>query len=642
MILKILIKKFIIDYDFYLGQNDSINNIYIMTKDGTICTNYLFNSKKPFFYFTYQFDEYIYENFYYPEMKSFQKKVYKKIYSIMLNIDIEELMNLDKKIATENIIDVFRSLSHYLSTINLGKFNKQLKYIIDDEEQLNKFIKNREKKLLYIIRSWKIFPIYNNEYYITLDYHANRKVGRIMDGHKLLFKRKGGIIETNDLKQVIVDNFNHGYNLVIIPDNFSTIWNCKPNSTIITHSDFINMKKNKINIHNKQKWTRIVIHECWIHLLHDLKNLCDIVTNIHSVWIINTLPLIAYFENGKKQVKYADISSVINLWMCLSDTDKKMYTKEIIYSLRIEFPEYYAKIVHDIYFDDSKTIFLNSLEKKIADLFMKFFNSWKNNLINDFTNEYSFAEKKKYDELLINITNSIFTIIFSIEDVEKANKLLGTKIQESIKTLNKIKQQLFYLQSDRSFNKFNQLNNVITLNDKRIENYNRYEKNLLMEIEDDEVCPICCESGDIIFTKLICGHQICIECIINSLARENECPFCREYINVNNIIVKNNCIMESELKIYLKSLQNDTIILTNLTFFTSELSLNPEYSNINFLSGKKKDIEKIRCIKNIPKQLIYISVFAEENMLDYHLSWLIGYFKGINENLKITKLFIEI
>jgi hypothetical protein len=73
-----------------------------------------------------------------------------------------------------------------------------------------------------------------------------------------------------------------------------------------------------------------------------------------------------------------------------------------------------------------------------------------------------------------------------------------------------------------------------------------------MEAENEDRCLICYDFYDeekIIKTTLLCGHSFCMNCLKNTCAEYAKCPFCREYISLDQfemILDKYKCSLTPE------------------------------------------------------------------------------------------------
>jgi hypothetical protein len=185
---------------------------------------------------------------------------------------------------------------------------------------------------------------------------------------------------------------------------------------------------------------------------------------------------------------------------------------------------------------------------------------------------------------------------------------------------------------------------------------------------DNLLCPICLEELETENKqkfKLTCGHEYHTECIIQSLRKNNECPYCRdtdgnqkisiydsngfnnlisdddELLNENNSNFDNMCellkpIKKSlkndikELKIEVKRLEKNSILLLNkfrkdgrfiLNEYKKEFIKNNEYGNqVDDLKKWKNNCKKLKkkFLKNLKDNGIEYGSDVDE-MLDNYL-----------------------
>ena len=67
--------------------------------------------------------------------------------------------------------------------------------------------------------------------------------------------------------------------------------------------------------------------------------------------------------------------------------------------------------------------------------------------------------------------------------------------------------------------------------------YERYLKNVTQNSFDDNSCPVCYIDDKFIKTKLICGHIVCLDCIMHTISHTKRCPICNELINIKKIAI---------------------------------------------------------------------------------------------------------
>lgn len=310
--------------------------------------------------------------------------------------------------------------------------------------------------------------------------------------------------------------------LVIVPENMTNLYD-----KCISYDDITNN-----NIINK-KYKTLIIHEFDISYIYVIKQL---IINIKPkfIWIINSLPLKYYFN---QKITINEISKLSNIWIDFDTKSRKKYKTDLYNLFFSNFNQYYAIFNYDINIDiPTYKISLTKFEKELFNLINNFYLNWKLKLNNDLNNYYSIVSETK-------------------------NKIIETKIFNAFLIL------ILNIRSQSSIFDFFK------------ENYNQ---NLDIYNRDLE-CPICYDL--LIPTKLICGHVICLECIIKTLAYSNYCPICKHYIIIPQIcIIQEN--YTSPLFDFFKNL--DGLILTD--YLIPDKYIKSEYDTIYILNKSKEYI----------------------------------------------------
>ncbi|ANB50701.1 hypothetical protein [Powai lake megavirus] len=528
------------------------------------------NNMNQYYNIELQFCNYQYSKIYEPLnhifYKSYSKYVVGKKYNIVLNLNITNLIgqNIQSKKARVKLCD-------YLYIIQLRNIIKNKNYQIKPNK-LDLFIKNHESSHDYMI-PWHYIDI-GKEYYFNF---KNKNIYHNKSIKRIKFKRKGGIIETNNVSNVISkilsnDKYDKNKTLVIMPNNMINIYD---DSTKTLHYEDI------FNLQNEScKYDRIILHECNITFLTSIKNLIKNM-NIKCVWIVNTFSFKHYFgDNNISSIN--NIFSFLNLWLNLNINKKKFHKIDVIKYIFTEFNNKYAIINYNLNTIKYLTFNASKIEQHIHDEYMKHYDHWLLNLTNDPNNKYSYSSKKKNNVIKSKIYNSL--IILSLSNISK-NQIIDffkPKIVTTINASNNAKHNIIKLinkyqsANQISFLRFGQYD-IIDLqeivsnlheNKKKIEtvlsNYNRYNKfKQCNEILVD--CPICYGSENLTQSKLICGHTICLDCILNILPNSKKCPICNEHINVKKIaIIHSDTNTDSSFSNYFANLDKNSIILTNI------------------------------------------------------------------------------
>ncbi|AEQ32713.1 ring finger [Acanthamoeba polyphaga mimivirus] len=589
----------------------------------------------------YQYSK-IYEPLYHLFDKSYSNHIVSKKYNIVLNLNIKNLLgqNIQSKKARIKLCD-------YLYIIQLRNIIKNKNYEIKINE-LDFHIKNHESIHGYMI-PWYYIDI-GKEYYFNF---KNKNLCHNKSIKRIKFKRKGGIIETNNVLNVISkilsnNKYDKNKTLIIMPNNMINVY------------DDIKMTyyENIINLQTKSyEYDRIILHECNITFLTNIKKLLKNM-NIECIWIVNTLPLKYYF-NDNNISSINNIFSFLNIWLDLNTNKKKFYKIDVIKYIFMEFNNKYAiinynlDIVKYLTFDASKT------EQYIHDEYMKHYNHWLLNLTNDPNNKYSFCSKKKNNTIKSKIYNSL--ILLSLSNIYKnqINDFFEPKIITTINASNNAKHNIDllinkYRSADQiSFLRFGQYDIIdlqeimsnLNENKKKIEtilsNYNRYNKSKHYN-ETLVDCPICYGSENLVQSKLICGHTICLDCILNILPNSKKCPVCNEHINIKKIaIIHSDINTISSFSNYFTNLDKNSIILTNIMLgkklpFCDAPILNIMQNNFN---SKLAFIKSMKMINNI------IIVTTPDNILSKYdkifLDKIICHLKLFYGQINICKIQIN-
>ncbi|AZL89264.1 ring finger protein,ANK-FNIP containing [Megavirus baoshan] len=594
-------------------QNKNIDPIYIPSLgiivdniSGKLIHKLSINNKNKYYNIELIFCNYQYAKIYEPFNdllnKSYSKYIYSKKYNIVLNLNIKNLLgqSIQSKKARIKLCD-------HLYIIQLRNIIKNKNYEIKINK-LNYYIKNHELICGYII-PW---------YYIDIgkEYYFNFKDKNIYHNKlikKIKFKRKGGIIETNnafDVISKIISNNEYEKNktLIIMPNNMINTYN---DIKIVYHENIIDLQNKSYD------YDRIIIHECNISFLMVIKKLLNNI-NIECVWIVNTLPFKYYFDDNNIS-SINNIFSFLNIWLDFNTNKKKLYKIDVIKYIFMEFNNKYAIINYNL--DKIKYLTFNAskTEQYIHDEYMKHYNHWLLNLTNDPDNKYSFCNKKKNNIIKSKIYNSLIILSFSNIPKNQVNDFFEPKIITTINASNNAKHNIdllinkYHSANRISFLKFGQYDIIdfqeiisnLNENKKKIEtvlsNYNRYNKSKQYnEILID--CPICYGSENLIQTKLICGHTICLDCILNILPNSKKCPICNEHINIKKIaIIHSNINTISSFYNHFTNLDKNSIILTNIMLgkklpFCNAIILNITQNNF---SSKLSLIKSMKIISNI-------------------------------------------
>ena len=610
------------------------------------------NINYPYMYFTLTFESYDYEHIYNPDTKSVDKLAKLKTYLLELNIDIQYLIKKNIKKYVPEIIGYFVILQ--VRSIQMKNSN------ITYDGNIQKFVTERNTSYLNLI-PLHLYKINDKNFF---DFVQNKFID--VEKTKIniqKFSRLGGIIETNNPKKIVQDNFNlnNKKTLVIIPKNMTDIWN-KTNAKICTFDDLLCLKKSNFKKTFNRNWDKIIIHECHIQIVIAIRNLLK-KNNCDCIWIINTLPLQYYFSIKDKPINitFSEFNKYLKFWLDSEFiTKNKMLVNKFVAS---NFNNLYTKIIYDNkLINDIIHMKPGKLEKNLILQLDHHYNKWKHKLNNDKNNKYSFTDKSSLIQIEKKIFNVLMTLNLSMIDKKNTNQFMKNKIDYNIK---KIKDYGIDIHDDiKTCNKSNttinstinafisdllkrnrileKLDNIQKENSVMVNNYNRYVDNYDNDYKlDCDSCPICYEPFDnefVLQTLLICGHCICVDCIINTMTNNNECPICREYITVNNMAIIGDNI--SDFMKLCESFDNHTAIVTNINGFENLLHHNMQVKILNVNN------------RNIPKQLkelttLHKIILVKSNKYEHklHLNWkidsILGYFNSFNVKPDITQIILS-
>lgn len=419
------------------------------------------------YHFSIEFDSYKYADIYQPTTSEYKNQIHSKIYNIYLFVHIK---NCIRNCYTNLVLKL--ALTKYFIFIQTKELSSKLNYTTTN---ISEFINYRKNNPMYII-PWYYFRI--NKHYV---FDFRKKI--ILSSAqitKTYFKRKGGIIETNNVHRII-DTYKEKYNpsktIVILPESMLSLWS---GYNKITYDALDTIDYTELYSINK-----LIVHECHINFLAAIKKFINKL-RISEIWIINCLPLKMYFNDTLNINK---IASITNIWLNFDIYSKKKFKTEIIRTIFSKFNQYYT-----ISSDPSLTIspdiqillspFENYLKSKINESYI----NWKTKLTNNDNNIYSFTTRDKSYKLETKIFRSLIVLI----------------------------------------------NNVMPYDNKKY------------LCDTDFNCPICYAGSDIVGTMSVCGHYVCLECMIRTLSVRNKCSICNKFITVRNVDIIRESIVDYE------------------------------------------------------------------------------------------------
>jgi len=613
------------------------------------------NVEMPFFFhFKLEFVTYKYTKIYQPSYNSYKKVVSARIYNLIMYLNLTRLI-LDNGQFTE----LHKILSKMFLEMKILELYRDRSYQINPKE-VKQFIERRENYPMTLI-PWFCMSIDQNYLY----HLKQRKVFSTKQINILRSKKNGGIIETNNVPKLVRKYFSirsdPKMTLVILPKEMNHLW---PNTNRLNYTD---ITEEHITIHAKKKFHYVIIHECHFEYLPSLKKLLNSLV-CNTLWVINSLPLQYYakfdssnicLEKNPKKLNLQNLASISNLWFNFTNDHKKKYKTRIIYNLITQFTSYYTSVSYPMNFN-TNIIRLSymGVEKNIKQLFDKYYDNWKNKLTGDPNNIYSITIKQKNNKIESDIFSAIFNLIMSVVKNDRIPFIFKTyccnyllkfhlaqnKIENILELYQKTNQLSNYKITEKQGVDFERhiihLKQLYEKIDVVIKNYQRYVRENVYQMYDDTMCSICYSDEKLVRCKLICGHGICLECILHSLSNVNKCPICNEYININKILIIEETVenYRSEINDYLRSLTESVLILTDIPFFQYTLDRNGSKAlqinleNINIY-------QQLQECSQINEIVLLLTPTISEKNLD-EINKIVGYLR-LHQNVKLTKLEIQ-
>jgi len=622
-----------------------------------------------FFYFKIEFATYQYTSYYLPKTGGYQNRMSKRVYHLYLYLNMNAIIG-DHGMTKS----LYKKLAYYLTILQMREFEEKKSYYTH-KKNISHFINYRELNYMYLI-PWYCYRI-NNKFVFDL---KQKKIISSNQIKKINFMRKGGIIETNNVTKLINDNFKPGgksitpntlectdrKTLVILPSSMTNLW---PNATILVYDKLLSLTKSEINYYKQLKINQIIIHECHVQFLFNIKNL---VNNLecNRIWIINSLPLRYYFslEKTPNKLTVNEIATISNLWLNFTINNKKKYKTEMIRLYLSKFNQYYTVVNYEpIHQIQKLQLSMVPFEKYIYSELNKYYENWKNMLTNDIDNIYSFTTKTKNNRIETKIFSATITLITSVVGQKNIKtffeKTIKDTLTETINIYNRL-DNFFGIYEKKINNLLVQKNNIdvtyfndllenvngknlsILKNKKetiniKILNYQRYLNGNIYQTNNDDSCPICYSDENLVKTKLICGHSVCLECLLHTLRNSNKCPICNEFVNIQKIAIIRETIYlpcySSNIINYIKKLDNNTVILTNLYGLDNVIE---QEQKIKIINITKNDVSnEIKRIKNLDTVVIFTTQeHSLEEKTRSELQKIINYFLLFDIKPKIYKI----
>lgn len=194
------------------------------------------------------------------------------------------------------------------------------------------------------------------------------------------------------------------------------------------------------------------------------------------------------------------------------------------------------------------------------------------------TNKISLIQDKNIWIISNNPSKNILFIldnlktIFSNRNIFDYKTILGNYyyIKNEIIKMNKIEKKIYIFFKNNSKNKSFHFNKLLIQTV-----YSICSKNAKQTKFINNECGICMEkfNKNRFETFYKCGHSFCLDCVLESMKHNNNCGYCRKFIDLSDIYIKSNLI--SNKIIFLKNFINKNKN-TKITIYCS-LKCNREY-----------------------------------------------------------------
>lgn len=640
------------DSNIDISYNPSNGLIYNKNTNASLC-HLTQREIKPYFFYKVEFDSYHYAQIYSSKNDSYKTQLISSTYKIYLYLNINAIL----RCISYKKFDLLSKLTYVLTRIQIFELINPIKNYNSNESSIRKFINYRRNNLMYLI-PWYYYRI-NNNYVFDL---KKSKLLPSSKKFKINFKRKGAIIETNNVIKLINENFipkiksANLMTLVILPSNMKKIYSKKmiDHDIIILTFDYLcqmeesDIKKYK-KTHFKQGIYQIIIHECYFQFMVQIKNLLKYLKS-DLVWVINSLPLTYYAAKDYTNLKLTinEISTIANIWMNFSETDKSKYKTEMIRMFYTKLNQLYTRMYYEnnhLLFD-TKKLTLSLFETDVYNQINSYYDNWKNKLTNDPKNIYSMSSLKINNKISAKMFNTFMMLITSVIDDKNVTKFFSNKVKETMTNI-KLIHKLINKGVTKTFDHLtqNEEHMLMNFNDQMkslLDHHQRYLDTDVYHTYDEKSCLICYSNNNLIKTKLICGHCICLECIIPSIAHGTICPLCKEFVNLGKIAIIKDSIENycSEIITYLKNLNHTNLLITDLNLINSLVKENGYKLNVLNINHKfvSTKIKNLPYIKNINVLLTPDKYLSKRNKL--LCNQIISYFNCFDQKPKITKILI--
>jgi len=507
---------------------------------------------RPYFYFELKFYQFEYNNYQQLSSKSLfyqsepvREKIITKIYHFYLIL---------RQLSVPPLVG--RIIHNYLAYYQIQMIKNKTE---SKKRNYKKFIKERERERLKLT-NWGQIELTGDSFYDLRE----RMIIRQNQATQYIFSYYGGIIQTTDIKRVI-KYFRNSKNFIMLPKSMKSLWR---DQTCLFYDDFDSLCIESLS----GEWERIIIHECYQDLLPRIKKIVKRLT-CDNIWILNSFPLSYYFIEDR--IKMPQMISFLNLWMQLSLPQKNRLKIEIMKFTSLYWNRHYlvAEFHHHY---QSHHLPLTSYDKGLVQFVQKSYRSFITPLEIDISQKILQKWQRQFYMIFLILCLSVTHPLHISANLQRMRERKKEEWREDqtrlyrLITYLKISKKEFPSENyqDEHFHQFlKPFYEKYRILEKKICHYDRYQSYDLTN------CPIC--DGEDKKVILICGHTICLKCLL-SLLEKRECPLCREEFRLQQIL--SICNKKSSLQNFLDRLSSYSLLLTD---FNIEIHNTDKFSFIN-------------------------------------------------------------
>lgn len=601
----------------------------------------------PYFWYELRFCKYNYHKAYNPLSQSYQKTVCSRSFSMYLHIDITLILKIQ---TTPRLDQMMWDLGYALSKIQVYEIRAPNKYNLDITA-IKAYLNSRRTNYMYMV-PWFYYRL-DLQHVFDL---KSRSIAPLTAQAipKVPFMLRGCLIETNDASRLIGDHFRgtscDAVTLVMLPQPMAHLWDGR-RVRVLTLAQLTRRLDGSDAWSDSilEGIQQLIIHECHEGFLTEIKRIVS-SSCISTIWVINSLPLHYYFSKSTERpdatlkVHTADLASMMNLWAFFTNEQKTEYQTEIYKTIFTMFNQLYATVTYESSSIESirpDLFALSPFESRIWHSFYGYYNNWLHSLTNDPSNRYSMTNTRAAYKLEAKVQQSIHQLLSTIVPQCSMHKHYGPhiafviqKIQQTIEDLRPEIRKYLALDKDT----ITKIGDTIVVNPHQYaatlqaleqsaisihRNYERYKIGSVYRIEADAsiqqlayaqtskhsidlisqlcqplsiTCPICYSDTDtdteLVWTQFVCGHVVCLDCVLGSIRASNSCPICKEFINTQRIavIADTSCLTEQSVYEYVSSLDSNSLIITDLDVFTNGPNRNCKATVVNVCKHRAGDV----------------------------------------------------